>query len=202
LHQQKEVAVAGRIARFLQRQSPERAEVTAALAQLAQLAAAHPDLCQAATLQSALIRTLYATPAPVSYAPLTAEDAVARLAGGVPLLCYTAFPCAARSVRDMFVRLWKTAMTANTEAASETTASNTYTVLGEAVRRGRLDVWMLGKTLLSGDALTLPGQLEAQGYAADLVMTLLRLACLLFLEQVAAQLVPLRTAQRVVPGLC
>jgi FdhE protein len=45
--------------------------------------------------------------------------------------------------------------------------------------------------LLTGEAQALPAQLEAQGYVADMVITLLRLALLPFLEQVAGQLAPL-----------
>ena len=71
----------GRIAKFLRRQTPEPPEVTEAIAQLAHLAETQADLRQAAALQSALLRAMYAAPAAVLPVAMTAEDAVARLDG-------------------------------------------------------------------------------------------------------------------------
>ena len=78
--------MAGRITKLLHRQTPERPDVTEAVAQLTRLAGTRPDLRHPALLQSALIRALYAAPALVSPCSLTAEEATMKLTGGVPLL--------------------------------------------------------------------------------------------------------------------
>jgi FdhE protein len=71
-----------------------------------------------------------------------------------------------------------------------------------AVSKQPLALWTLGNTLLTGAADTLPGQLEAQGHPADLVMTLLRLALLPCLEQIATQLASWRAHQHWGHGYC
>jgi FdhE protein len=199
--QRKDVAVAGRIAKLLQRQTPERPDVAAALASLARLAEVQPDLRQAVLMQSALIRAVYTAPASASPPLLTAEDAAARLAGGVPLLRNAPLPCTARDLRRVFLRLCQAAQTVGTAAVSGP-EGGLYTTVAAAVTSARLDVWAYGKRLLAGEASTLPAQLEAQGYAADLVMTLLRLALLPFLEQTAAQLATLYTTRQWPQGYC
>src|SRR5712691_6877232 len=112
LNQRKEAAVAGRIARLLSRQTPERPEVTAAVTQLTHLAEAQPDLRQAAALQAACIRAMYAVPALVSPPTLTPAEAAARLAGGMPLLRNLPLPCDARPLRAVFLRLCEATRTA------------------------------------------------------------------------------------------
>ena len=188
--------MAGRIARLLSRQSPERPEVTAAVTQLTHLAEVQPDLRQAAALQAAFVRAMYAAPTPVSLPTLTAEEATARLAGGMPLLRNLPLPCDAHHLRSMFLRLCEAACTVlDTEA-------QLYETLAAAVSQRHLDPWTLGNTLLTGAAPVLPGQLEAQGHPADLVMALLRLALLPCFEQVTTQLAPLRANQPWNHGYC
>jgi FdhE protein len=193
--------VAGRIAKLLQRQTPERPEVSEAVAALVRLAEAQPDLRQAAAVQAALIRALYAEPALASPYTLAAAEITARLTGGVPLLHNASLPCTERDVHDMFVRLCSAASKAVTEVLAER-APLPYTTLAEAAQKGRLALWDWGKTLLAGAAQTLPARLEAQGYAADLVMTLLRLTLLPFLEQITARLTPLWANQSWGRGYC
>jgi len=196
LNQRKEAAVAGRIARLLSRQTPERPEVTAAVTQLTHLAEAQPDLRQAAALQAACIRAMYAAPAPISPPTLTAEEAAARLTGGMPLLRNLPLPCDAHHLRAVFLRLCEAACTVLD------TETHLYEILAAAVSQRHLDPWTLGNVLLTGTAQALPGQLEAQGYPTDLVMTLLRLALLPFLEQVTPLLAPLRANQLWSHGYC
>jgi FdhE protein len=191
--------VTGRIARLLQRQTPERPDVAEAVALLAHLAEAQPDLRHAATLQTALLRALYTASAPVSPYTLTTEDTAARLAGGMPLLRNTTLPCDARNLRAVFLRLCEAAGTVGTPAGTEALPDKALT---DAVKKGRLDLWACGNMLLTGEAQALPAQIEAQGYAADLVMTLLRLALLPWLEQVAVQLTPLLAARAWGQGYC
>jgi FdhE protein len=188
--------VADRLAKFFGSQTPAQAEVSTALAQLTQLAAAHPDVQPAAHLQGALIRALYAAPAPITTPALTDEDLTARLAAGVPLLRHATPPCAARALQAMFRRLCDAAR-ANTSGDSPS-----YATLARAVRQGQLDLWALSTALLAGHADTLPAQLLEQGYAADMAMTLLRLALLPFLEQVATPYAAWYTAQRWPHGYC
>ena len=194
--------MAGRIAKFLRRQTPEPPEVTEAIAQLAHLAETQADLRQAAALQSALLRAMYAAPAAVLPVAMTAEDAVARLDGGVPLLRNVVLPCEARHLHGIFIRLCKAARKVKTKTGPGAPDQAVYATLARAVKRGRLDLWALGNTWLTGDVQTLPAQLAAQGYAADLVLTLLRLTLLPCLEQVAMQLAPLRATQPWGHGYC
>lgn len=194
--------MAGRIARLLHYQTPERPEVTAAVAQLASLAEAQPDLRQAAAVQAALLRALYAAPVQVSPYTLTAADVATRLAGGIPLLRHAPLPCTQRQLRDVFLRLCEAARQAAAEAGWAGPEPLPYQALAEAVNQDRLDLWTWGNRLLAGTAQELPTRLEAQGYPAELVMTLLRFSCLPFLEPVATALAPLRTDQPWGRGYC
>src|SRR5262245_6879226 len=103
--QRKDADVAGRLAKMLQRQTPERSATSEAVAALVRLAEAQPDLRQAAAVQAALIRALYAESALASPYTLGAEEITARLTDGVPLLHNTSLPCTERDMHDMFVRL-------------------------------------------------------------------------------------------------
>ena len=96
MHRQKDAVVARRITKSLRRQTQERPEVTEAVAQLAYPSETQPDLRQAAVLQSALLRAMYAAPVAALPIAMTAEDAAAQLAGGVPLLRNVSLPCVAR----------------------------------------------------------------------------------------------------------
>lgn len=194
--------MARRIAKFLRRRTPEPPAVTEAVTQLVRLAATQPDLHQAAALQSALLRAMYAAPVAVLPVAMTAEDAAARLDGGVPLLRNVALPCQARSLHDIFVRLCEAAITVHTTTGPGARDRAVYTTLAETVKQGSLDLWALGNTWLTGAVQTLPAQLEAQGYVVDLVLTLLRLTLLPSLEQVATQLAPLRATRLWGRGYC
>ena len=202
MHRQKDAVVAGRIAKFLRRQTPELPEVTEAVAQLARLAETQADLRQAAALQSALLRAMYAAPVAILPTAMTAEDAAARLDGGVPLLRNIALPCEARHLHAIFIRLCKAATTVHAETELGAPDSAVYATLAEAAKQGRLELWTLGNTWLTSDVQALPAQLEAQGYVADLVLTLLRLTLLPCLEQVALQLAPLRATRPWGRGYC
>ena len=194
--------MAGRIAKFLRRQTPEPPEVTEAVAQLARLAESQADLRQAAALQSALLRAMYTAPIEVSPVSVTAEDAAARLAGGVPLLRNVALPCEAGHLQTIFIRLCEAATTVQADTGPGAPDNSVYITLAEAAKQGRLDLWTSGNMWLTGAVQTLPAQLEAQGYVADLVLTLLRLTLLPCLEQVAMQLAPLRAIQPWGRGYC
>jgi FdhE protein len=133
---------------------------------------------------------------------MTAEDATARLAGGVPLLRNVALPCEAHDLRDSFLRLCEAATTLNACTGPGASDNAVYTTLAKAVQQGRLDLWTLGNMWLTDDVQALPARLEAQGYVADLVLTLLRLTLLPYLEHVATQFAPLRAARPWGYGYC
>src|SRR5262249_52878428 len=101
-----------------------------------------------------------------------------------------------------FLRLCEAATTVNASTGPGAPDSTVYTVPAKAVKQERLDLWRLGNTWLTEDAQILPAQLEAQGYAADLVLTLLRLTLLPCLERVPLQLTPLRATQPWGRGYC
>src|SRR5262245_54518419 len=158
--QWKDAVVAGRIAKLLHRQTPERPEVSAAVAALNHLAEAQPDLRHAAAVQSALLRVRYAGQVPASPYTLSVAEITARLSGGVPPLRHASLPCTERDMRDMFVRLCAAASEAGA-AVLGGHASLPYTALAEAAHKGRLALWDWGHMLLAGVAQTLPAQLEA-----------------------------------------
>jgi len=141
--------VAGRITKLLHRQTPERPDVTEAVAQLTRLAETRPDLRHPALLQSALIRALYAAPALVSPCSLTAEEVTMKLSGGVPLLRNTSLPCEAPHLCATFLRLCTAASTISGIDIQP------YKTLAAAVNKQRLDLWMLSNALLAGAADTL-----------------------------------------------
>lgn len=193
--------MAGRIAKLLQRPTPERPDVAAAAQQLGALAEEQPDLRQAAALQTDLLRAIYAAPAPVEPLELAPEDAAAKLAGGVPLLRNVALPFQERDLRAVFARLCD-ALEATTKHTKSTKNNQDTSILQNLrdLRGSTIDLWSLASALLAGEPITT--QLEEQGQPAELTSTLLRLSLLPFLEQVAAQLVPARAAHSWKRGYC
>jgi len=77
-----------------------------------------------------------------------------------------------------------------------------YKALAAAINKQRLDLWILGNTLLVGATDILSAQLTAQSYPPGLVLTLLRLALLPFLERVATQLTAWHNVQSWGRGYC
>lgn len=175
--------MAGRISR----PTPERPDIADAVARLASLAETQPDLRGATALQAALLRAVYAAPAPVARVSLGKQDTAARLAEGVPLLRGMPLPVDEAGLRETFLRLC-----AAIRSQSRDALLPQLTALRQSVRGGELDLWELSAALVDGEGSALPERLKERGYPPDLVMTLLRLALLPFLEQVAAQLAPLR----------
>ena len=119
-----------------------------------------------------------------------------KLTEGVPLLRNISLPCAAPHLCATFLRL---CMAASTVTDID---RQSYKTLAAAVNKQRLDLWMLGNALLAGAADTLSAQLTAHSHPPDLVVTLLRLALLPFLEQVATQLMTWRDGQPWGRGYC
>jgi FdhE protein len=145
---------------------------------------------------------MYAVPAPVTSYNLTAEEVMGRLTDGVPLLRNALLPCTERHVRAAFLHLCAAASRASVVATPAERVTSPYKALAEAAQKERLELWVYGNMLLAGTAQALPAHLEEQGYPADLVMTLLRLALLPFLEQTAAQLASLDSSQPWDHGYC
>jgi len=105
-----------------------------------------------------------------------------KLNGGVPLLRNVSLPCEAPHLYATFLRL---CMAASTVTGID---RQPYKALVAAINKQRLDLWMLSNALLAGATDTLLAQLTAQGHPPDFVVTILRLALLPYLEQVATQL--------------
>ncbi|MCG8350672.1 MAG: formate dehydrogenase accessory protein FdhE [Chloroflexales bacterium] len=183
-------------ARIFKRQTADSATIAGAVDKLAKLSATYPDLQAAAALQAALLRTMYAAPAPVQSLDISAETAAIRLIAGTPLLHGVALPFREQDLRALFLRLCASARNQSENHTS------TAAVLEQAVQRGRLDLWALSHRLIGGEGSTLATDLDTQDLPAALTMTLLRLALLPFLEQVAVQLAPLRAGQSWQQGYC
>lgn len=176
---------------FKGRQAPEHPELAEALKQLAALAEQQPELAAAARLQVALLRAAYAAPAPVGALDLSDHELQARLGRGVPLLAEARLPIAERHLRETLLRLIDSARDHQVEGLLPLVA---------ALREGRVEALALAHALLG------QGESEAGivrlGVAPGPARTLLRIALLPFLEQLAAQLKPRRSALSWSQGYC
>lgn len=179
---------------FSDHEAPERKDVAEALAVLERLAAAQPDLAQVAQLQGNLIRAIYRQPVRIAPIQLSADDLRASLNGGVPALRNARLPFDPANLRDLLLRLC--------DAVGGRRAPSGPNALATAVRNRRLDFWELALELLAGKPDRAALLLERHGVQPDSGLTLLRMALLPFLEQIEAQLAPLRQGIAWSHGYC
>lgn len=145
------------------------------------------------------MRAIYAEPAPVAAVSMEAADAAAKLAGGVPLLRDVALPFQEQDVRAVFDRLCSAVEQTVERAPTDAHEHGVLRAVRE-LRGSHADLWGWSQALIAGQPLA--AQLEEQGFPAELAGTLVRLALLPFLEQVAAQLAPLRAGRSWKRGYC
>ncbi len=165
------------IAKHGQPQTSVRPDVAEAIAQLLQLGEQQSDLQPAVRLQIEVLRTIYTLPVTVYAMSLTTEEVITRWSTGTPLLHNVSLPIDPVQFRALFQHL---AAVAYQHERAQCVAD--------------LDPLALAHMLLSGDRQALIHQIQASACSPESIITLLRLALLPFLEQVAEQLTPLRTS--------
>lgn len=168
------------IAKHGQPQTSVRPDVAEAIAQLLELGEQQADLRPAVRLQIEVLRAIYAIPVTVYAVSFTIEEIVRRYSNGTPLLRNVSLPIKPAQLRALFQHL--AAVAYQHEQAQCVT---------------ELDPFALAHMLLAGDRQTLVDRIQASGCSPEPIITLLRLALLPFLEQIAEHLKPLRVSPEV-----
>lgn len=188
--------MAGRIANWIKRPTPERPDITEAANQLRHLGETRPDLREAATLQAVLLRAAYAEPISISKIDISSDDAIIRFGQGMPLLRGVPLPVDKALLQAQFVRL----------AAACRELDGAVGKSGEALhrlaRQNKLDAFALAQAMVNGQAQDVPAELEAADLPVELTLALLRFTLLPVLEAAITQLAPLRSAAAWQHGYC
>jgi FdhE protein len=180
---------------LFKRRETQRPELTNALDRLEQLGQREPSLHDAATLQSAILRTIYHSPPKLGAIELAEDRARDKLHSGVPLLCGEHVPIDSAGIRSLMLDLCR----AVRHLEARTGAAN---AIGTAIERGQLEAAALVTAVLAGQVASIREQAAALGIDGDLLCTLLRFSLFPALEQLAAQLAPLRKLAAWQPGYC
>jgi FdhE protein len=183
------------IGRLLQRRDPLPSEVAAALERLDQLAEASPSLHEAAALQGAILRTIYAAPPEVGTVALTQELAAEKLRDGVPLLRGERLPLSVPAIEATILRLCRTVR----ELES---APGTVDEIAAAIERQALQVETLVQAVLDGQLTAIHERAAELGVDGEMLSTLLRFSLFPALLQFAAQLATLQAAAPWQRGYC
>jgi FdhE protein len=181
--------------KFFRRSEPDRPDLASALDRLDRLGAGDPSLRDAAGLQSAILRAIYRSPPLAGAIELTADHARDKLHGSVPLLRGERVPLDSAAIRSLMLDLCRA------ERQSES-RSGAAAEIAVAIEQGRLDTTDLVAAVLDGQAPAIREQAAALEIDADLLCTLLRFSLFPALEQLAAQLAPLRGLAAWQAGYC
>jgi FdhE protein len=181
--------------KFFRRSEPARPDLASALDRLDRLAEGDPSLSDAAALQGAILRTIYRSPPPAGAIELAAEHAREKLHSGVPLLHGERVPLDIAAIRSLMLELCRTMQQSQARVGSSR-------AIAAAIEQGTLDVAALVAAVLDGQASGVREQATALEIDGELFGTLLRFSLLPALEQLAAQLAPLRSLAAWQPGYC
>jgi len=179
---------------LFKRRDPMRPDLASALDRLGGLGESDPSLRDAAVLQSAILRAIYRSPPQIGPIELTADRARAKL-HSIPLLRGEHVPLDSVAIRSLMLDLCRAVR--QSEAGSG--AVNT---IATAIEQGLLDVSALVAAVLDGEAPAIREQAAALEIDGELLCTLLRFSLFPALEQLAAQIAPLRTLAAWQPGYC
>jgi FdhE protein len=161
---------------------------------LARLAQEKPSLAGSAALFRDVLPILYEEPPRESPPPITPEQAVAKLAGGVPLLRGEAVALDAQALG----RRWQRVCAAvHRQADGDAPAA-----LDKAVRGGKLDLADMAREVLAGRPEGVHARADALGLDAGLTANVLRLTLFPVLAHLAAALGPLRAGTAWPGGNC
>jgi FdhE protein len=179
-----------------------RPDLASALDRLARLGEDEPSLRDAAALQGAILRTIYRRPPKIGAIDLAEDRARDKLHSGVPLLRNPDgwkggedVPIDSAAIRALTLDLC--------EVMRESEArSSSATAVAAAIKQHRLDVAALVAAVLNGRAPAMREQAATLEIDGELLGTLLRFSQFPALEQLAAQLAPLRSLAAWLPGYC
>jgi len=183
------------ITKFWKRRAPPTPEVAAALERLAQLSEASPVLREAAALQGAILREIYAAPPPAVEVVLADERAAEKLHGGIPLLRGERVMLDVPTITALMQRLCDVVRKLGEApgAAAEIAA---------ALQSRAITIEPLVEAVLAGQAHVVHEQAAEHGLDGGLLATLLRFSLFPALARTAAQLSSLRTETVWEQGYC
>jgi FdhE protein len=169
-------------------------EVVDAVTALERLAHERPHLTGPAALLSDILPGLYRQPPREAPPPLTADQAMAKLTGGIPLLRGEPLDLDETAFR----RRWSEVCAAVLRHKEDVAGRQ----LADALRGDQLDPGELTRELLAGRPEAVYARAEALGLNASLTATVLRLTLYPALSAVGAALAPLRQMVRWQAGCC
>jgi FdhE protein len=181
--------------KFFRRSEPDRPDLASALDRLDRLGEGDPSLRDAAALQSAILRAIYRSPPLARPIELTADRARDKLYSGIPLLRGERVPLDIAAIQSLILVLCRAVRQSEARSGSANT-------IATAIDQGVLDVAALVAAVLDGQAPAIREQAAALEVDGDLLCTLLRFSLFPALEQLAAQLAPLRVLAAWQPGYC
>ncbi|HEU5102809.1 MAG TPA: formate dehydrogenase accessory protein FdhE [Roseiflexaceae bacterium] len=180
--------------KFFRRSEPVRPDLAAALDGLDRLAEQSPALSDAVAIQRAILRVVYHhPPLAATVGDLALERARDKLHGGVPLLRGESVGLDMAAARALLLELCRAVGRQPGTAAIE---------IGAAIEQAALDVPTLIQAVLGGQADAIRERASALGLDGQLLCTLLRFSLFPALEQLAAQLAPLRSLATWQQGYC
>lgn len=180
--------------KLFQRSKPGPPALAAALERLSRLADDSPALREAATLQSLMLRTIYARPAAIGTIAMPPERAAAKLSGGQPLLHAEDVPIDLPALATLLPRL--------ADAIAAHTTPGAAADIAAAARSGALSVPALARHALDAEADAVRDRAAELGLSGELLGTLLRFSLFPALTQLAAQLAPALSAAAWDHGYC
>jgi FdhE protein len=181
--------------KFFRRSEPDRPDLASALDRLDRLGEGDPSLRDAAALQSAILRAIYRSPPLARPIELTADRARDKLYSGIPLLRGERVPLDIAAIQSLILVLCRAVRQSEARSGSANT-------IATAIDQGVLDVAALVAAVLDGQAPAIREQAAALEVDGDLLCTLLRFSLFPALEQLAAQLAPLRVLAAWQSGYC
>jgi FdhE protein len=171
--------------KLFRRDEPIRPDLAAALDRLDRLAEQTPALRDAVAIQSAMLRAIYRKPPQASAGDLAPDRARDKLHDGVPLLRGERVSVDIAGIRSLLLDLCR-------EVGQQPGRAAAATEIATAIGQGALDVAELVQAVLEGRADAVRERAAALGLDDQLLCTLLRFSLFPALEQLAAQLAPLR----------
>jgi FdhE protein len=185
---------------LFRRTQPIRPDLAAALDRLERLD--DPSLCDAATLQGAILRTVYRSPPQTVTINLTEDRARDKLHRGVPLLRNPDgwkggedVSLDSAAIQSLMRELCRVIRPSEVRAGSAD-------AIATAIAQGKIDCAALVAAVLDGQAHTIREQAATLGIDGELLCTLLRFSLFPTLEQMAVQLTPLRMLVPWQQGYC
>ena len=169
-------------------------DVQEALEEVNRLAEQRPALAESAQFLRDALPGLYAEPIEPPTPPLTSDQALAKLNGGLPLLRGEVLPLDVPAFSRRWFHVCASLEHRQDAAAPAATA--------EALRRGALDPQQLTMDILNGHPEAIHAQADELGLEAGLTATVLRLTLFPVLCQVSSTLVNLRAGYRWERGYC